>query len=272
MQPARIAWPRKAHPQALTEAGRSRTPWLTSWARATFEQGVLSLLPLEGPCCAASLPGEHLFQASAMPTKNPMRPAIVMPSAKRKQVHRTCCDAWRNRAVLERRTFRLHGPMMTGNHPWLRWRAMRNHPQNCSQVCVRVAALAAVLCQEVLMTLTLSTHRRQMTLNLGLEHSCGRLHKCKEMRLSRPQKWELTLRWLSTRSFVHKENRRFCSSRGLKLQEREAYQSFTKTATLVMKTLTRCLLRKAVSFRGKRSFFSKPMRLCSNNGKNSNAA
>ena len=36
-------------------------------ARATFEQGILSVLPmLEGPCTATSLPGEHLFQASAL--------------------------------------------------------------------------------------------------------------------------------------------------------------------------------------------------------------
>ena len=29
---------------------RERTPWLTSWARASFEQGCLSALPhLEGP-------------------------------------------------------------------------------------------------------------------------------------------------------------------------------------------------------------------------------
>ena len=43
--------------------------------RATFEQGILSVLPmLEGPCTATSLPGEHLFQASALP-HNRMRPA-----------------------------------------------------------------------------------------------------------------------------------------------------------------------------------------------------
>ena len=32
-----IRWPRQSHPNALTPAGRERTPWLTSWARATFE-------------------------------------------------------------------------------------------------------------------------------------------------------------------------------------------------------------------------------------------
>ena len=61
---AAIKWPERAHPGALTKAGQERTPWLTSWARATFEQGCLSVLPhLEGPCRETSLPGEHLFQA-----------------------------------------------------------------------------------------------------------------------------------------------------------------------------------------------------------------
>ena len=50
-----IRWPRQSHPGALTPAGQERTPWLTSWARATFEQGILSVLPtLEGPCTATS--------------------------------------------------------------------------------------------------------------------------------------------------------------------------------------------------------------------------
>ena len=29
-----VQWPKRSHPGALTEAGRQRTPWLTSWARA----------------------------------------------------------------------------------------------------------------------------------------------------------------------------------------------------------------------------------------------
>ena len=79
-----IKWPRQSHPQALTHAGRERTPWLTSWARATFEQGILSVLPmLEGPCTGASLPGEHLFQASALPC-NRMRPAVFHAFGKAK--------------------------------------------------------------------------------------------------------------------------------------------------------------------------------------------
>ena len=79
-----IRWPRQSHPGALTPAGQERTPWLTSWARATFEQGILSVLPmLEGPCTATSLPGEHLFQASALP-RNRMRPAIFHAFGKAK--------------------------------------------------------------------------------------------------------------------------------------------------------------------------------------------
>ena len=77
-------WPRQSHPRALTLEGRERTPWVTSWARATFEQGILSVLPmLTGPCTVASLPGEHLFQASALP-RNRMRPAIFHAFGKAK--------------------------------------------------------------------------------------------------------------------------------------------------------------------------------------------
>ena len=79
-----IKWPRQSHPRALTPAGRERTPWVTSWARATFEQEILSVLPmLTGPCTVASLPGEHLFQASALP-RNRMRPAIFHAFGKAK--------------------------------------------------------------------------------------------------------------------------------------------------------------------------------------------
>ena len=79
-----VQWPKRSHPGALTEAGRQRTPWLTSWARATFEQGCLSALPhLEGPCKAISLPGEHLFQASRISPDN-MRPAIFHAFGKAK--------------------------------------------------------------------------------------------------------------------------------------------------------------------------------------------
>ena len=79
-----IRWPKRAHPGALAEAGQERTPWLTGWARATFEQGCLSVLPhLEGTCKALSLPGEHLFQASRI-TPNRMRPVIFHAFGKAK--------------------------------------------------------------------------------------------------------------------------------------------------------------------------------------------
>ena len=79
-----IKWPKRAHPGALTDAGRERTPWLTSWARASFEQGCLSVLPhLEGPCKAISLPGEHLFQASRI-APDRTRPAIFHAFGKAK--------------------------------------------------------------------------------------------------------------------------------------------------------------------------------------------
>ena len=79
-----IKWPKRAHPGALTDAGQERTPWLTSWARATFEQGCLSVLPhLEGPCKAISLPGEHLFQASRI-APDRMRPVIFHAFGKAK--------------------------------------------------------------------------------------------------------------------------------------------------------------------------------------------
>ena len=82
--PSSIKWPKRAHPGALTDAGQERTPWLTSWARATFEQGCLSVLPhLEGPCKAISLPGEHLFQASRI-APDLMRPVIFHAFGKAK--------------------------------------------------------------------------------------------------------------------------------------------------------------------------------------------
>ena len=79
-----IRWPKKAHPDALSEAGRERTPWLTRWARARFEQGCLLVPPhLEGPCKALSLAGEHLFQASRI-LPNRMRPVIFHAFGKAK--------------------------------------------------------------------------------------------------------------------------------------------------------------------------------------------
>ena len=75
-----IRWPKRAHPGALSEAGQERI----AWARATFEQGCLSVLPhLEGTCKALSLPGEHLFQASRI-LPNRMRPVIFHAFGKAK--------------------------------------------------------------------------------------------------------------------------------------------------------------------------------------------
>ena len=80
-----VRWHKKAHSGALSEAGQERTPWLTRWARATFEQGCLSVLPhLEGTCKALSLPGEHLFQASRI-LPNRMRPVIFHAFGKAKK-------------------------------------------------------------------------------------------------------------------------------------------------------------------------------------------
>ena len=82
--PEAVTWPRRAHPGALSAAGQERTPWLASWARATFEQGCLSVLPhMEGSCKAISLPGEHLFQASRIRSDR-MRPVIFHPFGKAK--------------------------------------------------------------------------------------------------------------------------------------------------------------------------------------------
>ena len=66
---AAITWPKPVHPGALTKA-QERTPWLTSWARATFEQGCLSVLPhLEGPCKAFSLRGNTFFRQRIAPDR-----------------------------------------------------------------------------------------------------------------------------------------------------------------------------------------------------------
>ena len=98
-EPAPVKWPKRAHPGVLTQAGQERTPWLTSWARATFEQGCLSVLPhLEGPCKAMSLPGKHLFQASRI-VPDRMRPIIFHAFGKAKldaplQLDRLARQGW----------------------------------------------------------------------------------------------------------------------------------------------------------------------------------
>ena len=101
---AAFQWPKRAHPGALSPAGQERTPWLTSWARATFEQGCLSVLPhLEGPCSAISLPGEHLFQASRIRCDR-MRPIIFHAFGKAKldasaQLARLATQGWETLSI-----------------------------------------------------------------------------------------------------------------------------------------------------------------------------
>lgn len=56
-------WAKHSHLASLTPAGQHRQPPLTRWARATFEQAALSLLPqLEGTVQALVLPGTKMFQ------------------------------------------------------------------------------------------------------------------------------------------------------------------------------------------------------------------
>eukprot|EP00438_Fugacium_kawagutii_P036595 Skav220264 [mRNA] locus=scaffold1307:5692:6600:- [translate_table: standard] len=53
--PDPVQWPRHASSTNLTTRGRNRQPSLTRWARCTFEQGTLSLLPnLQGIAVGAS--------------------------------------------------------------------------------------------------------------------------------------------------------------------------------------------------------------------------
>ena len=69
-------WPRRAHDSRLHPEARSRIPSHTDWARGTFEQGALSLLPeLSAVVPAVVLPGPRLFQANRVDPKC-MRPAV----------------------------------------------------------------------------------------------------------------------------------------------------------------------------------------------------
>ena len=78
-----IRWPKRlTQVPCLRQVGNARLG--SPGARATFEQGCLSVLPhLEGPCKALSLPGEHLFQASRV-LPNRMRPVIFHAFGKAK--------------------------------------------------------------------------------------------------------------------------------------------------------------------------------------------
>ena len=69
-------WPRQAHDLLLKPEARSRIPCHTDWARGTFEQGALSLLPeLSADMPAVVLPGPKLFQANRVDPSF-MRPAV----------------------------------------------------------------------------------------------------------------------------------------------------------------------------------------------------
>ena len=69
-------WPRRAHDLRLRPEARSRMPRHTDWARCTFEQGALSLLPeLSAVMPAVVLPGPRLFQANRV-DPHCMRPAV----------------------------------------------------------------------------------------------------------------------------------------------------------------------------------------------------
>eukprot|EP00438_Fugacium_kawagutii_P024302 Skav226601 [mRNA] locus=scaffold848:274:909:- [translate_table: standard] len=70
-------WRKFAHPANLSPLGQHRQPSLTRWARATFEQAALSLLPqLEGTVKAMSLPGKGMFQEPRC-QQGFLRPAIL---------------------------------------------------------------------------------------------------------------------------------------------------------------------------------------------------
>eukprot|EP00438_Fugacium_kawagutii_P019736 Skav227342 [mRNA] locus=scaffold1665:30545:31285:+ [translate_table: standard] len=72
-----VQWPRHASSTHLTTRGCNRQPSLTRWARCTFEQGTLSLLPnLQGIAVAKVMPGHLCFQANRIHMTH-MRPAIL---------------------------------------------------------------------------------------------------------------------------------------------------------------------------------------------------
>ena len=61
-------WPARSCSLSLTPKAQERNPPITMWARATFEQGCLAVLPsMEGPSRVVTLPGDQLFQAAHLP-------------------------------------------------------------------------------------------------------------------------------------------------------------------------------------------------------------
>ena len=70
-------WPRHAHGKHILEPYHCRSPKLTAWARACFEQGALpSLLYLPGIVPVFSLPGDRMYQATHV-HENLQRPVIL---------------------------------------------------------------------------------------------------------------------------------------------------------------------------------------------------
>ena len=72
-------WPARSCSLSLMPKAQERNPPITMWARATFEQGCLAVLPsMEGPSRVVTLPGDQLFQASHLsdPTHNMRAPIL----------------------------------------------------------------------------------------------------------------------------------------------------------------------------------------------------
>ena len=65
-------WPARSCSLSLIPTARERNPPITMWARASFEQGCLAILPsMEGCSKVVTLPGDQLFQAAHLP--NPIQ-------------------------------------------------------------------------------------------------------------------------------------------------------------------------------------------------------
>ena len=87
------AWPRKSHDLCLKPEARDRVPCHNAWARSTFEQGALSLLPeLHAQHPAVVLPGPKLFQANKVDTLF-MRPAVFHCFGQNKSTAKTILQA-----------------------------------------------------------------------------------------------------------------------------------------------------------------------------------
>ena len=72
-------WPARSCSLSLTPKAQERNPPITMWARATFEQGCLAVLPsMEGPSRVVTLPGDQLFQAAHLshPTQDMRAPIL----------------------------------------------------------------------------------------------------------------------------------------------------------------------------------------------------